>query len=124
MKRIQIIKNNVVTNQADFETIEELNIWFEKEETNLSFGKPAYDEFIYEEENPLVILETIHHEAEYTFVIEDMADMIANREITKQIVELEALITTRRIREALISGDNSFIKNVDLEIDKLRGELI
>lgn len=40
--KISIIKQGIITNQATFPTIEEANSWFEKEEANQSFGKPAH----------------------------------------------------------------------------------
>jgi hypothetical protein len=36
------------------------------------------------------------------------------------IVELEVQITPRRLREALLTGDNSFIKNIEDQIAALR----
>jgi hypothetical protein len=43
--------------------------------------------------------------------------------ILTQITALEATITNRRIREAQISGDMSFIAGVDAQIAVLRGTL-
>lgn len=40
-----------------------------------------------------------------------------------QIAELEAQITPRRIREAVISGDNSFIVNIDAQIAAIRATI-
>lgn len=39
MKRISIIKNNKVTNLAEFETEKELSEWLDKEKLNKSFGE-------------------------------------------------------------------------------------
>lgn len=47
----------------------------------------------------------------------------AKEAIKAQIVELEALITPRRIREALISKDFSLINRVEEQIDTLRKQL-
>ena len=41
----------------------------------------------------------------------------------KQILELEAQITQRRIREAILTNDNSFIININNQIELLRGSL-
>lgn len=40
MKRIKIIREGIITNQARFETEEMLNDWLQKEILNLSFGHP------------------------------------------------------------------------------------
>ena len=40
-----------------------------------------------------------------------------------QIAELEAQITNRRLREAVLSGDNSFIANIDAQIAAIRGSI-
>ncbi len=47
----------------------------------------------------------------------------AKTNILNQINLLESSITTRRIREALVSGDNTFIVEVDTQIKALRNEL-
>jgi hypothetical protein len=39
---ISIIKNSVVTNQAQFEDMEKLNEWLSKHESMKTFGQPAY----------------------------------------------------------------------------------
>ena len=43
--------------------------------------------------------------------------------IQKQITDLEATITNRRIREAQMTGDMTFISGVDAQIAVLRGQL-
>lgn len=43
--------------------------------------------------------------------------------IGQQIAELEAMITPRRMREAILSGDSSFIESIDVKIAALRGAL-
>jgi hypothetical protein len=43
--------------------------------------------------------------------------------IQKEIAELEASITPRRVREAVISGDNSFIVSIDNQIAVLRAKI-
>ena len=43
--------------------------------------------------------------------------------IKAQIAELEAKITPRRIREALLSGDTAYIVGIDTEIAALRSQL-
>jgi hypothetical protein len=43
--------------------------------------------------------------------------------IKDQIAALESQITPRRIRDFAVSGDATFIKGIDAQIAKLRGEL-
>jgi hypothetical protein len=47
----------------------------------------------------------------------------ARNSLLKAIESLEASITPRRVREALISGDKSFIEGVEAQIVALRGSL-
>ena len=42
----------------------------------------------------------------------------------KAITELEASVTPRRLREAVISGDKSFIEGVNAQIEELRKGLV
>lgn len=54
----------------------------------------------------------------------DPADSVDQRiAILEQIAVLEAQITPRRIREALLSGDMSFIAELDVQIAQLRQQL-
>ena len=48
------------------------------------------------------------------------ADEIFNENIKQQIFELEIQLTQRRFREAGISGDWTFIQNIDTQIAALR----
>lgn len=41
----------------------------------------------------------------------------------QQIAELESQITPRRYREAILSGDHSFIEGIELQIEAIRVEL-
>lgn len=43
--------------------------------------------------------------------------------ILRQIAELESHQTPRRIREALLSGDHSFIESIEAQIAALRSQL-
>lgn len=96
MFKIIIKRNNIESSKATFETMEIANEWIEKESLNGSFGKLAYDEVIYEEGSLDVILETIHHEAEFTVEIEDISAQIAqdeiNKEALKHLVDTDYLI--------------------------------
>ena len=42
----------------------------------------------------------------------------------KAIADLEASVTARRVREAFLSGDKSFIENVEAQIEELRKGLV
>ena len=44
MKKISIIRNGQITNQAEFKTEQELNEWFENEKKNKSFGENEREE--------------------------------------------------------------------------------
>lgn len=50
---------------------------------------------------------------------EDVRTMVVRR----KIVELEASVTQRRLRDAILSGDLSFVEGVDAKIAQLRDEL-
>ena len=41
-----------------------------------------------------------------------------------KIAELEAKVTPRRLREAALSGDTTFITDIDKQISVLRGEIV
>tara|TARA_R110002153_G_scaffold1367_2_gene7024 strand:+ start:2343 stop:2606 length:264 start_codon:yes stop_codon:yes gene_type:complete len=56
-----------------------------------------------------------------TDVIEPYAEPVPSA--VDKIVELEAKVTPRRLREAL-AGDTTFITDIDNQISVLRGEII
>lgn len=41
----------------------------------------------------------------------------------ENILELEASITSRRVREAILGIDNGWLRDTDIKIQKLRGQL-
>lgn len=47
-----------------------------------------------------------------------------NLAIYAQIAQLEATITQRRLREALLTGDTTFIDSVETQIATLRSQLV
>jgi hypothetical protein len=53
----------------------------------------------------------------------EINDYIWPTPIKQQIIDLEAMLTQRRIREALASNDFSFIQNVNNQIENLRKQL-
>ena len=87
MFRAKIIKNSIVTNQAEFLTMELLNEWLQQEISNNSFGLP--DRWIAESElSPEQIAQSIEEKtendqkyyrfpAEYSVVVEDISTQIA-----------------------------------------------
>lgn len=48
---------------------------------------------------------------------------VAKADIKNQIIELEAQVTPRRIREYIITGDKAFIQDIEDQIINLRTEL-
>lgn len=58
-----------------------------------------------------------------TYILADEAPFDTQGNILKQIYLLEKQITKRRIREAIISGDASFIENIENQIETLRSQL-
>ena len=47
----------------------------------------------------------------------------ARENILQQIQDLETLVTPRRLREAILSGDKSFIQTIESDIQALRTQL-
>lgn len=76
----------------------------------------AYEEIVPE------VIEVIP--CEYTMEIIDNSLVEAREAIIQQIASLEAQITPRRVREALLSGDHTFIQNIEAQISALRGTLV
>ena len=58
--------------------------------------------------------------AEYTVEIEDITSEIEKLTKIKQIEELELQITPRRLREAVLSQDFSFIESIEQQIQAIR----
>ena len=50
-------------------------------------------------------------------------DLIFNNDIKRQIKELEVQITERRVREAIINNDSSFLTGINTQIEALRTQL-
>ena len=50
-------------------------------------------------------------------------DELFNKDLKRQIKELEVQVTERRIREAIMSGDSTFITGIDTQIAALRAQL-
>lgn len=76
-----------------------------------------------------VVVTGFHIDETYTQVwdyrektIEELTEE-KRQSLLNDIVALEAKITNRRIREALISGDNSFIDGIEKQIADLRSKL-
>lgn len=89
MFRASIKRENKLTNQAQFSTMEELNSWLEREIANGSFGKSAHEEIIFDETGKE--LEVIQHPAEYTIEIEDISAQHAQEELKKEMLQKGAL---------------------------------
>lgn len=144
MKKIKIIskQTNEITHLAKFETQEECNAWIQECESVEAFGKPEHQivieeikyvsiEVVLDENDNIVeeartevipaIVETIP--AEYTIEIEDISSEVEKQQKLEAIEELEAQITPRRIREAILTGDNSFILSMETQIEQIRNSL-
>lgn len=105
MKRIQIFKNSILTNQADFKTDQELQSWFEKEKANKSFGrngriylvKDASELPKEEDLNDVLKIEKVDtpegpktryiFKADYDVVISDISEDITDKFIRRKITE-------------------------------------
>lgn len=142
MKRISIIKNGQITNQAEFTNDELLNEWLNRETLNGSFGKPEHqvlvspeqtiqiEAFFDEQGNELEparteVIEAVYETipSEFTIEIVDISSEIEREDKLKQIRELESQISPRRMREAMLYNDFSFIQEVNSQIEALRQQL-
>ena len=63
--------------------------------------------------------EEAQREADY---LADQAHIEANR-VLNEIIALEATITPRRTREAILGTDNGWLTDIELQIQELRGQL-
>lgn len=60
----------------------------------------------------------------YAEVVELRAAQVDPKDaIRRQIAELEASVTPRRLREAVLTGDHSFVDSVDKQIATLRASI-
>lgn len=98
MKRVKILKNSVVTNQADFSSQELAEAFIAREEANKSFGKPerVISASQLGDENPADAVETIVEQtidgeqtsyrfaAEYTVEISDVTAEVAQKATNEQ----------------------------------------
>lgn len=142
MKKISIIRNGQITNQAEFTNDELLNEWLNRETLNGSFGKPEHQvlvspeqtiqiEAVFDEQgNELEparteVIEAVYETvpSEFTIEIVDISSEIEREDKLKQIRELESQITPRRMREAMLYNDFSFIQEVNSQIEALRQQL-
>ena len=142
MFKATVKKQGVVSNEASFPTMVELNLWLEREEANQSFGKPEHTLIdspsspVSEELKAIAlstsIVEQLGEEftayvipSEYEVEIVDISAEVEAQSIVNQIAELEAQITPRRMREALIGNVQAltFIEGIESEIELLRATL-
>jgi hypothetical protein len=65
-------------------------------------------------EQSSIVVKTTH---EYEIIEDNKAENL------ERILELESKVTNRRIREALLSGDYSFIKQIEEQIKQIRESL-
>lgn len=149
MKQIQIIKDSVNLDCFQAETEAELMVWLQVRRDHKVFGNDEYSyqvevspavmevkeiqiideietEVVTQEYQPAVF-ETINIPAEYEIEITDITAQVEldriKQEKLNQIAQLESQITPRRYREAILSGDHSFIETIELEISIIRDTL-
>lgn len=140
MKKINIIKNQIITNSAQFETEELASEWLQREISNGSFGRNA-QELIETPLQPvpeeLKAIATSTEEvvtengtfikyfipAEYTYEIIDISNELEKQAKLAQITQLESQITNRRLREAILTGDDSFIFDIEQQVQAIRSTL-
>lgn len=103
MKKL-IVKNrqNEILQTAKFETDEVLNDFIEVLKQG-AWGKPARDEVIFDVDGKTII-DTIHHEAEYTVEITDIT-----AEVEQQRINIEAL-------QYLASTDWLIVREVETQV--------
>lgn len=129
MNKKLIIKNqkNEVLQTCIFHEQETLDLFIRLLAEQCPWGKPEQIVLLYPEiiEDGVVIQEAVYETipAEYEIEIVDVSSQLERESKLKAIEELEAQITPRRIREAIISSDNSFIVNIENQIQQIRSSL-
>jgi hypothetical protein len=110
MKQINIIRNNVITNSAQFETEVELNNWLQYHTSIESFGKPEHT--IQVEISPEVVDEngTVIAEAQYE-------DQVVPSEFSVEIIDISSQLqqdqTNKHALELLASTDWKVLRHRD-----------
>ena len=139
------ITKNGQTQQSDFSTIEECESYFQKYKAEGFWGKEEHS--ISHAEIPAIEAQDEVRDAEgvlispaiegravipanvevvpceYTYEILDNTIESNKEAIKKQIADLEAQITSRRVREAVLLNDHSFLQSIDDQIISLRAQL-
>lgn len=126
--KIKHITSAEPSNYIDFPTPEEAQAYVEEMKASEHWGKSEKDILVQDEtkdEQGNILTPAVYYrqQAEVEFIMEDVAVEYTRNDILKQISELEEQITARRIREAVLSGDNSFIQQIDTLIAELRAQL-
>ena len=141
---LKVTKNNQVQ-QSDFSTRVECEAHFEKYRAEGFWGKEEYS--ISHEEIPAVEAKAEERDidgnllspaieakaaipsyievvpCEYTYEILDNTILDNQESIKKQIAALESQITSRRVREAVLLNDHTFLQDIDNQIISLRAQL-
>jgi hypothetical protein len=122
------------------QTQEEVDAYLEECKLSQHWGIPSWEQVVpawvetipeYTNENgelvPEQVIEheqkVIQHKETYSIEVVDISKEVEKQKIIKQIEELEAMITPRRIREALLSKDYTVISRVEEQIAILRSQL-
>lgn len=93
-------QNNVITNEKLTITIEESNLWVEEQSQINAFP------------NNFIV--------EVVDITEELQIEENEKQKLNEILELEKQITPRRVREALLSNDYTFIQSIENQIAALR----
>lgn len=127
MFRITITMSHGASVTRECQDQNEVNEYLEYIKVNGNWGKGEHEIFhpaiLDEEGNEITPSSVEVIPAEYTYVVEDISGEVAKKEKLKLIEELEKSITPRRLREAILSNDFTFINNVNTEIEALRNQL-
>lgn len=94
MFNAKILKNNVVTNQARFQTQEEVQQWISSQEAVKAFGEPQWIEKVPATESQAAY--QIVHPAEYEIIVEDITAQVAEEQA--QIDALKSAQTQAGLR--------------------------
>jgi hypothetical protein len=94
MKKIKIIRNGQITNEAQFQNEELLNEWLSFETANFSFGKQEYTRLVSPKE-------VIHHEEIPEVFIEKMEEVDGLFKLNTHFVISEAIPAYEEVIEAV-----------------------
>ena len=117
MIRTQIKKNSIVTNQADFPTLEEANSWLNFHVSNHTFGKPAVYETVE------VLVPAVYEEKEVTTSDPETGETVTYTEetmVSPESIEYEQrLVTPAEEFEVVITDITAELEAQKAKQDKI-----